>query len=74
LTAIAGVVEVEPADGLWRIRFSDGSQPHEAIVQAAVQNGWGLYHIAPDQTSLEDVFVQLTYHESAPASDMPKAA
>ena len=33
--------------------------PHEAIVQAAVKNKWGLYQIAPDQTSLEDVFVQL---------------
>jgi ABC-2 type transport system ATP-binding protein len=32
-----------------------------------------LYHIAPDQTSLEDVFVQLTYHETASA-DEAKAA
>jgi len=73
LAAIAGVAEVEPADGLWRIRFHEGAQPHEAIVQAAVQNGWGLYHIAPDQTSLEDVFVQLTYHEAA-GTDEAKAA
>jgi ABC-2 type transport system ATP-binding protein len=74
LAAIAGVAEVEPADGMWRIRFQEGAQPHEAIVQAAVQNGWGLYHIAPDQTSLEDVFVQLTYHEAEPAADIAKAA
>jgi ABC-2 type transport system ATP-binding protein len=74
LAAIEGVAEVEAADGLWRIRFHEGSQPHEAIVQAAVKNGWGLYHIAPDQTSLEDVFVQLTYHDSATSSDLPKAA
>jgi len=30
-----------------------------------VQNSWGLYQIAPDQTSLEDVFVQLTYQDQA---------
>lgn len=35
------------------------------IVEAAVKNGWGLYQIAPDQTSLEDVFIQLTYQESS---------
>jgi ABC-2 type transport system ATP-binding protein len=46
-----------------RIRFADGAAPAEAIVQAAVKNGWGLHQIAPDQTSLEDVFVQLTYQE-----------
>jgi ABC-2 type transport system ATP-binding protein len=74
LLAIAGVAEVEPADGLWRIRFHEGSQPHEAIVQAAVQHGWGLYHIAPDQTSLEDVFVQLTYHDASAAAELPQAA
>jgi ABC-2 type transport system ATP-binding protein len=74
LLAIAGVAEVEPADGLWRIRFHEGSQPHEAIVQAAVQHGWGLYHIAPDQTSLEDVFVQLTYHDASAAAELLQAA
>ncbi len=64
LAAIAGVTEVEPVDQMWRVRFAEGTQPHEAIVQAAVAGQWGLYHIAPDQTSLEDVFVQLTYHET----------
>lgn len=64
LAAIAGITVVEPVDNMWRLRFAEGAQPHEAIVQAAVNNGWGLYHIAPDQTSLEDVFVQLTYHEA----------
>jgi ABC-2 type transport system ATP-binding protein len=34
-------------------------------VKAAVKNGWGLYQIAPDQTSLEDVFIQLTYQNGA---------
>ncbi|MEQ1767004.1 MAG: ABC transporter ATP-binding protein, partial [Methylotenera sp.] len=48
-----------------RVRFAEGAAPAEAIVQAAVINQWGLYQIAPDQTSLEDVFVQLTYQEQA---------
>jgi len=34
-------------------------------VQAAVNQGWELHQINPDQTSLEDVFVQLTYQEAA---------
>jgi ABC-2 type transport system ATP-binding protein len=66
MLSIDGVVEAESlAGGLMRIRFADNAAPAEAIVQAAVQQGWGLYQIAPDQTSLEDVFMQLTYQESA---------
>jgi ABC-2 type transport system ATP-binding protein len=66
LLKIAGVesAETTPA-GLIRVRHTEGASPAEAIVQAAVQNGWRLRHIAPDQTSLEEVFVQLTYQESA---------
>ena len=66
LLAINGVVAVEPAhEGLLRVRFNEGQSPAEAIVHAAVSNGWGLRQINPDQTSLEDVFVQLTYQEAA---------
>ena len=61
---IANVTEAELVSaGLMRIRFAEDTAPAESIVQAAVNNGWGLHHIAPDQTSLEDVFVQLTYQE-----------
>jgi ABC-2 type transport system ATP-binding protein len=70
LLKIKGVTEAEVADNnMMRVRFAEGQDndksPHEAIVQAAVKNKWGLYQIAPDQTSLEDVFVQLTYQETA---------
>ncbi len=66
LLQIAGVSEAETLENnMMRVRFAENSMPHEAIVQAAVQNGWGLYQIAPDQTSLEDVFVQLTYQDAA---------
>lgn len=64
LLKIAGVVEAESLpNNMMRVRFAEDVAPAEAIVQAAVNNGWGLFQIAPDQTSLEDVFVQLTYNE-----------
>ncbi|MDG1097577.1 MAG: ATP-binding cassette domain-containing protein [Methylophilaceae bacterium] len=63
---IKGVADVELAENnMMRIRIAEGAEPHEAIVKAAVKNGWGLYQIAPDQTSLEDVFIQLTYQDGA---------
>jgi ABC-2 type transport system ATP-binding protein len=66
LMQITGVTEVEAVSAdLVRIRFDDKANTAEAIVQAAVQQQWGLFQIAPDQTSLEDVFVQLTYQEQA---------
>jgi ABC-2 type transport system ATP-binding protein len=66
LMQITGVTEVEAVSAdLVRIRFDDKANTAEAIVQAAVQQQWGLFQIAPDQTSLEDLFVQLTYQEQA---------
>jgi ABC-2 type transport system ATP-binding protein len=63
---ITGVVEAEILpDNLMRVSFAEDVAPAEAIVKAAIENNWGLYQIAPDQTSLEDVFVQLTYQEQA---------
>jgi ABC-2 type transport system ATP-binding protein len=63
---IKGVAEVVLAENnMLRIRVEEGAAPQEAIVKAAVKQGWGLYQIAPDQTSLEDVFIQLTYHDAA---------
>ena len=63
---IKGVTEVEMTENnMMRVRFAEGATPHEAIVEASVKNGWGLYQIAPDQTSLEDVFVQLTFQDAA---------
>lgn len=71
---IKGVAEVELADNnLMRISFEEGAEPQEAIVKAAVKNGWGLYQIMPDQTSLEDVFVQLTYHDAAQVEEQAAA-
>jgi ABC-2 type transport system ATP-binding protein len=69
LLAIQGVTEAELVDDMVRVRFADNQAPNELIVEAAVKNGWGLYQIAPDQTSLEDVFVQLTYQEASPVEE-----
>jgi ABC-2 type transport system ATP-binding protein len=61
LKDIDGVTKVEKMEGgMYRIHFSSKQSPSEAIVKLSVKNRWGLYQIAPDQTSLEDIFVQLT--------------
>jgi ABC-2 type transport system ATP-binding protein len=61
LAAIPGVVQAERlGDNLFRIRVAAESDPTERIVAAAAQNQWGLRQIGPAQTSLEDVFVNLT--------------
>src|SRR5450830_370433 len=66
LLNISGVVSVDHLpNGMLRIKHQDGLSPAEALVQGSVNNGWGLYQINPDQTSLEEVFVQLTYQEQA---------
>lgn len=66
LLQVPGVVSVDSLNnGLLRISYAPQQSPAEALVSAAVNNGWGLYQINPDQTSLEDVFVHLTYQEQA---------
>jgi ABC-2 type transport system ATP-binding protein len=74
LLNIPGVAEAEALpSGLIRVRFENDATPAEAIVQTAVQQGWGLHQIAPDQTSLEDVFMQLTYQEQVAAPEQSVA-
>lgn len=66
LLGIPGVTAAETrADGFVSIVHESGAKPAEAIVKASVENNWGLYQINPDQTSLEEVFVQLTFQEQA---------
>ena len=65
LSAIEKLTEIEKAEvldnGLIRVYFTPGESPAEKIVAASVKGDWGLFQIQPDQTSLEDVFVQLTH-------------
>lgn len=68
MLALPGVAAVEETDGMLLVRFADGSaNVAEAIVQASVAGDWGLYHVAPDVTSLEDVFLHLTQQEEVVA-------
>ena len=65
LLKIPGVQTIDTLpNGLLCVRYAEGQMPTEALVQAAVSNGWGLHQISPDQTSLEEVFVQLTFQEA----------
>ena len=64
LLALPGVTGVDALpDGLLRVHYQPGEPPTDALVHAAVSNHWGLHQIGPDQTSLEEVFVQLTFQE-----------
>jgi ABC-2 type transport system ATP-binding protein len=61
LKAINGVEKIEKDEhGMFIIKFKDKYLPAEEIVYLASKENWGLYHIAPHVTSLEDIFVQLT--------------
>ena len=64
LLAIEGVSQVDKIDNtMYRVHFNHDYVPAEEIVITATKNKWGLFHIAPDITSLEDIFVQLTQLE-----------
>lgn len=63
LRAVPGVTDVESlSETLFRLRFSTNN-PTEQLVKHSVEKGWGLYLLNPSETSLEDVFVQLTQRE-----------
>ena len=64
LLAIEGVTQVDKIDNtMYRVHFNHEYVPAEEIVITATKMKWGLFHIAPDITSLEDIFVQLTQLE-----------
>ena len=66
LAAIDGVASAEAAsDFLFRLSFADRADPTDELVKRAVKESWGLYQLAPAQSSLEDVFVHLTQREEA---------
>lgn len=50
-------------DGLKIVHFKNINFSLEEFVVAAVKHKWGLFHITPHITSLEDTFVQLTKNE-----------
>jgi ABC-2 type transport system ATP-binding protein len=61
LAAVAGVTAVERvSDKLFHLQLGTDRDPIEQLVARSVEKNWGLYQLAPAQTSLEDVFVNLT--------------
>ena len=66
LVQVPGVVETDIAgDKLFRVRTAADIDPTEGIVALAASRQWGLRQIGPAQTSLEDVFVNLTRGEES---------
>jgi ABC-2 type transport system ATP-binding protein len=61
LAGVPGVAAVERvSDRLYRLQLSADRDPTEQLVARAVEKNWGLCQLTPAQTSLEDVFVNLT--------------
>ncbi|QEP43119.1 ATP-binding cassette domain-containing protein [Ectothiorhodospiraceae bacterium BW-2] len=65
LEQISGVVAVEAlAEGHFRLACDPEQDPAEQVAIAAVEAGWGLLELTPEQRSLEDIFVDITCSES----------
>ena len=63
LTALDSVDHAEAlGDGRYRLMLAVNANP-DALVVSAVENGWGLYELIPEQQSLEDLFIELTQQE-----------
>jgi ABC-2 type transport system ATP-binding protein len=66
ITALAGVAAAETVEPtVIRVQFAAGSDPTDVLVKLAAARDWGLYQMKPAQTSLEDVFVNLTRKEDS---------
>ena len=64
LEALPGVVATsDRGEGRYLLEHAAGSDPREAVFQMAVERGWVLMALTPQQASLEDVFVRLTTRE-----------
>jgi ABC-2 type transport system ATP-binding protein len=65
LAAISGVTRAEAAgENLFRVHIAAGTDPTPQIVALAAERHWELHQIAPAQTHLEDVFVNLTTRDT----------
>jgi ABC-2 type transport system ATP-binding protein len=61
LPGVGAVEGIEPT--VIRIHFAPGEDPTDTLVAESVARDWGLYQLQAAQTSLEDVFVNLTRRE-----------
>ena len=61
LGRLPGVVAVERrADGVFFLEHATDADPREAVFHLAVDRGWVLLGLTPEQATLEEVFVRLT--------------
>jgi ABC-2 type transport system ATP-binding protein len=75
LTRVPGVARVERTnEGMLRLFQQEGQDPTDAVVRSSVEHGWGLYHLAPERASLEDVFVHLTQLDTAGQAEAGREA
>ncbi|MBX9715393.1 MAG: ABC transporter ATP-binding protein, partial [Burkholderiaceae bacterium] len=70
LCTISGVAAAQhEGEGRFRLRFAPDADPTAEIVARAGREDWGLRELAPAQTSLEEVFVQLTRNNEGVRSE-----
>ncbi|SFF24993.1 ABC-2 type transport system ATP-binding protein [Fontimonas thermophila] len=69
LAAIAGVKTVSAlGNGLFRLEPESGSDPREALADAAARGNWGLYELSAHTHTLEEIFVELTSRDETRAA------
>ncbi|HYG65177.1 MAG TPA: ATP-binding cassette domain-containing protein [Thermoanaerobaculia bacterium] len=67
LASVPGVVAVRPGaagPGNWTLECDRDADPREEVFRAVVQSGWVLLELAAERTTLEDIFVRLTTHDT----------
>ena len=64
LAAVPGVAAVEDvSETQFLLHLAADSDPTDALVKRSVEQDWGLYRLSPGETTLEEVFVDLTRRE-----------
>lgn len=68
LNTIGGVTQVEKLDGdqgRFRLHIEPENDPTDKIVSMSAGQGWGLYELAPERKSLEEIFMDITCTDQA---------
>jgi ABC-2 type transport system ATP-binding protein len=78
LEKVAGVSKVtfkeaRSTGGTFEVENRKGSFARGDLARAIVEAGWDLNELRPASVSLEEIFLQLTQEQSAPAVERPKA-
>lgn len=59
LTQLPGIEGVEElGQGRFRLQHAAAAAPHQALVEQASAENWGLWELTPEQASLEQIFVE----------------